>query len=81
VKRNWWLAAVSLAGLAEAASAGPPYVTDDPVATEPGHWETFAFTSGEGRSSDLDEDVGVDINFGASRARSADSHSAVQLQP
>ena len=30
------------------AMAGPPYITDDPVPTDTGHWEIYAFTAGEG---------------------------------
>lgn len=44
--------------------AGPPYLTDDPVPTDTGHWEIYAFTAGEGRTSTLDEDAGFDLNYG-----------------
>ena len=47
------------------ARAGPPYLTDDPVPTDSGHWEIYGFTAGEGRRSDVDADLGSDINFGA----------------
>jgi hypothetical protein len=54
-----------LAGAAGPAFAGPPYLTDDPVPTDTGHWEIYAFTAGEGRRSTLDADGGIDLNYGA----------------
>jgi Putative MetA-pathway of phenol degradation len=57
-------AAVALAGAAAPAIAGPPYLTDDPVPTDTGHWEIYGFTVGEGRGSDLDDDSGLDLNYG-----------------
>jgi hypothetical protein len=59
--------AFALAGTAAPAIAGPPYLTDDPVPTDTGHWEIYAFTAGEGRKSTLDDDVGVDLNYGAAK--------------
>lgn len=59
--------AFALAGAAVPAIAGPPYLTDDPVPTDTGHWEVYAFTAGEGRKSTLDDDVGVDLNYGAAK--------------
>ena len=58
------LVALALAGAASPALAGPPYLTDDPVPTETGHWEIYAFTAGEGRGSVFDGDAGVDLNYG-----------------
>lgn len=46
------------------AFAGPPYLTDDPVPTDTGHWEIYDFATGEGQSSDFDADAGVDLNYG-----------------
>ena len=56
-------AALALAGAAP-AFAGPPYLTDDPVPTDTGHWEIYAFTAAEGRRSTLDGEAGVDLNYG-----------------
>jgi hypothetical protein len=53
-----------LAGAAAPAYAGPPYLTDDPVPTDTGHWEIYAFTAAEGRHSTLDADAGFDLNYG-----------------
>jgi len=58
------IAALALAGVAVPAVAGPPYLTDDPVPTDLGHWEIYAFTAGEGRGSTLDAEAGVDLNYG-----------------
>lgn len=64
MKRILRLAALALAGVAAPAIAGPPYLTDDPVPTDTGHWEIYAFTAGEGHRSTIDEDAGLDLNFG-----------------
>ena len=58
------LAAALALGAAAPAFAGPPYLTDDPIPTDTGHWEIYVFSDGEGRSSTLDADTGVDLNYG-----------------
>jgi hypothetical protein len=58
------LAAVCVAATAAPEFAGPPYITDDPVPTDTGHWEIYAFTDGEGLHPDFDADTGVDFNYG-----------------
>jgi hypothetical protein len=58
------LATLALAGAGAPALAGPPYLTDDPVPTETGHWEIYAFTAGGGHGSTLDDDTGFDLNYG-----------------
>jgi hypothetical protein len=58
------VAAFLLTVAATPALAGPPYLTDDPVPTDTGHWEIYAFTSGEGHRSTLDADAGFDLNYG-----------------
>lgn len=60
------IAALALAGAAP-AFAGPPYLTDDPAPTDTGHWEIYAFATGEGRHSTLDADTGFDLNYGAAK--------------
>jgi len=57
-------AALALVSAATPALAGPPYLTDDPVPTNTGHWEIYAFTAGEGYRSTIDEDAGFDLNYG-----------------
>ena len=58
-----FLAAFACAASAP-AFAGPPYITDDPIPTDTGHWEIYAFTNGEGRRSTFDTDAGFDLNYG-----------------
>jgi hypothetical protein len=60
-----WLGALGFAGAAVPAWAGPPFLTDDPVPTDLGHWEIYAFTAGEGQGSTFDDNVGADLNYGA----------------
>ena len=64
MKRLRTFAALVLAGAAAPAVAGPPYLTDDPVPTDTSHWEIYAFTGGEGRGSMVDDETGVDLNYG-----------------
>jgi hypothetical protein len=58
------LVVLVLAGSAAPAFAGPPYLTDDPVPTDTGHWEIYAFAAGEGHRSTIDGDTGFDLNYG-----------------
>jgi len=62
------LRAVSLfAGLllmAGPAIAGPPYVTDDPEPTDPGHWEIYNFVTASHVPGDTAGSAGLDINYG-----------------
>ncbi|MGZ2413011.1 hypothetical protein ACUXST_002453 [Sphingomonas sp. F9_3S_D5_B_2] len=60
-------AALLLVSCAAPAFAGPPYLTDDPAPTDVGHWEIFAFTAAGGRGSDLDDDTGLDLNYGVAK--------------
>ena len=49
-----------------AALAGPPFMTDDPEPTDPGHWEIYApLVESEGKGSDYEGSAGVEINYGA----------------
>jgi len=50
--------------MAAPAIAGPPYLTDDPIPTDTGHWEIYAFAGGEGHGSTVDADAGFDLNYG-----------------
>lgn len=58
------MAAAAALFAAAPALAGPPYLTDDPVPTDIGHWEIYAFTEGEGQHSTFDGDAGFDLNYG-----------------
>jgi hypothetical protein len=64
VKFRHVCAALALAAAASPALAGPPYLTDDPVPTDTGHWEIYAFASGEDLNSAFDADAGFDLNYG-----------------
>lgn len=62
---NLRLAAVLMAlGAATPAFAGPPYLTDDPVPTDTGHWELYSFSAGEVQRSNVDDETGLDLNYG-----------------
>ena len=60
---------VALAGLfalaAVPASAGPPFLTDDPEPTDTGHWEIYApqFET-DGKGADFGGSFGAEINYG-----------------
>jgi len=49
------------------AIAGPPYVTDDPEPTDPGHWEIYDFVSGARAEGRATGQAGLDINYGGAR--------------
>jgi hypothetical protein len=53
--------------LGAAAHAGPPYQTDDPDPTDLDHWEIYAFANADGDHSDLDGEVGLDLNYGPAK--------------
>jgi hypothetical protein len=57
-------AAVALAG---PAWAGPPYVTDDPAPTDPGHWEIYNFIDGDHVPGVTAGEAGFDLNYGAAK--------------
>jgi hypothetical protein len=57
-------AALAFLGAASPAFAGPPYLTDDPVPTDTGHWEIYGFATGEGEHSTFDGEGGFDLNYG-----------------
>ncbi|TMJ14760.1 MAG: hypothetical protein E6G94_08865 [Alphaproteobacteria bacterium] len=56
---------LAAAAFASAAAAGPPYVTDDPEPTEPGHWEVYLFAGADGAHGAWDGAAGADLNYGA----------------
>jgi hypothetical protein len=64
VKLRFVCAALAFSCAASPAFAGPPYLTDDPVPTDTGHWEIYAFGDAEGRHSTVDADAGFDLNYG-----------------
>jgi hypothetical protein len=46
------------------ASAGPPYMTDDPEPTDYQHFEIYAFTQGMSAQGDTSGQSGIDFNYG-----------------
>jgi hypothetical protein len=53
--------------VAAPAIAGPPYLTDDPVPTDPGHWEIYNYIGGAKGPGGLDGETGVDLNYGPAK--------------
>ncbi len=65
-----WVARLIFSGLVLAptvATAGPPYVTDDPEPTDLGKWEIYAFAAGTRLSRGTEAEGGLDINHGAAK--------------
>ena len=47
------------------AMAGPPYLSDDPVPTDLGHWEIYNFVDGAKDHGAVSGEGGIDLNCGA----------------
>jgi len=50
--------------IAQAAYAGPPYVSDDPEPTDYRHFEIYTFNSGTSTRTGTDGETGIDFNYG-----------------
>ena len=61
------LAVGAILALATPAAAGPPYLTDDPEPTDPGHWEIYSFAAATRTPDELEGEAGLDINYGAAK--------------
>ena len=60
--------AAAIAALVPAAAwAGPPYFTDDPVPTDRGHYEIYAYGDAVHSSGGTSSDAGIDFNYGGAR--------------
>ena len=59
-------AAAALVAVSPAA-AGPPFVTDDPVPTDPGHWEIYTFAAGARADGVTGGQAGFDLNYGGAK--------------
>jgi hypothetical protein len=57
--------ALGLLALCRPASAGPPYVTDDPQPTDYGHYEIYLFDGGTTTRDGTGSAAGIDFNYGA----------------
>jgi hypothetical protein len=54
-----------LAGVSGSATAGPPYVSDDPEPTDYQHYEIYVFTDGMNARDGTSGASGIDFNYGA----------------
>lgn len=59
-----WTAACLALALASGAVAGPPFVTDDPIPTDLGHWEIYNFASLARADGATGGQAGLDLNYG-----------------
>lgn len=62
-----WIAAIIAPMIPAAAVAGPPFVTDDPVPTDPHKWEIYNFATGAREFGVTSADMGVDLNYGPAK--------------
>jgi hypothetical protein len=58
---------LSIAAVAAPALAGPPFVSDDPEPTEPGHWEIYGFATDTHVAGQSAGASGLDINYGGAK--------------
>ena len=56
---------LAFALLTRPATAGPPYVSDDPEPTDTGHFEIYTFNNGTATNSGTSGERGIDFNYGA----------------
>lgn len=59
------IACILVAALVRPASAGPPYLSDDPEPTDYKHYEIYVFNAGTTTRTGTDGETGVDFNYGA----------------
>jgi hypothetical protein len=59
--------AISLLLFCGYSYAGPPYITDDPVPTDLGHWEDYLFVTGVTDPGTIAGQAGVELNYGAAK--------------
>ena len=66
MRTSIWLSQAAALGLiSTAATAGPPYLTDDPMPTDTRHWEIYNFAAGTAGHGAVDGVAGLDLNYGA----------------
>jgi hypothetical protein len=62
------LAVLAIALAPGIASAGPPFLTDDPEPTERSHWEIYAPSlEAAGKGADHEGSFGAELNYGVAR--------------
>jgi hypothetical protein len=59
------LGTVLLGAAISPATAGSPYMTDDPEPADYQHFEIYAFTNGMADGRDSSGEAGIDFNYGA----------------
>jgi hypothetical protein len=61
-----WVIASLAAFSGSAATAGPPFITDDPEPVDQGHWEVYAFSAGafDGKGA-TGQGPALEVNYGA----------------
>ena len=59
--------ALTALGAAAPAAAGPPFFSDDPEPTDPGHWEIYGYLAGTHVGGGTGGESGFDINYGGAR--------------
>ena len=60
-----WISVLPAVLVAFPASAGPPFLTDDPQPTSRGHYETYFFAQGAISRDGREGSGGIDFNYGA----------------
>src|ERR1700722_9704527 len=63
--RSLPVAGALLALLVHPAVAGPPFMSDDPVPTDTGHFEIYTFDNGTNARAGTTGEAGIDFNYGA----------------
>lgn len=66
-RRLSWVALVVTAFAASPAVAGPPFLSDDPEPTDPGHFEIYTFMNGTNTRAGTSGESGIDFNYGAAK--------------
>jgi hypothetical protein len=66
-KRAAWLFLIFSVAPFGSATAGPPYLSDDPQPTDPGHWEIYNYVTGLNGEGGLSGLAGFDLNYGAAK--------------
>jgi Putative MetA-pathway of phenol degradation len=65
--RSLLVCAAALAAVSATATAGPPYMSDDPEPTDYQHFEIYRFATGTSRHGGTSGESGVDVNYGAAQ--------------
>lgn len=61
---QFFVTAFAVLATGSPADAGPPFITDDPVPTDPGHYEIYVFAQGQESRDGTGSSFGIDFNYG-----------------